>query len=72
MYVSPISACLVPHVDETVVLIHLLFFNQAVARILETDPCPEEPLLICTDSKYTIEGELTREPGSDSNLAQTC
>ncbi|GAA5843570.1 hypothetical protein JCM5353_007488 [Sporobolomyces roseus] len=26
----------------------------AVARILETDPHPEEPLQICTDSKYTM------------------
>ncbi|GAA5931898.1 RNA-DNA hybrid ribonuclease [Sporobolomyces koalae] len=35
----------------------------AVARILETDPCPEEPLLICTDSKYTIEVFTSYIPG---------
>ncbi|GAA5904926.1 ribonuclease H family protein [Sporobolomyces salmoneus] len=35
----------------------------AVARILETDPHPEEPLLICTDSKYTIEVFTSYIPG---------
>lgn len=31
-------------------------FLQAVARILETDPHPEEPLTVCSDSEYTIGG----------------
>ncbi|GAA6016648.1 hypothetical protein JCM11491_006031 [Sporobolomyces phaffii] len=35
----------------------------AVARILETDPHPEQPLLICTDSKYTIEVFTSYIPG---------
>lgn len=33
--------------------------SQAVARILETDPTPEVPLTICTDSAYTIGGSLS-------------
>ncbi|BGP38011.1 hypothetical protein JCM10449v2_001938 [Rhodotorula kratochvilovae] len=28
--------------------------SQAVARILETDPHPDQPLTICSDSEYTI------------------
>ncbi|BGP22868.1 ribonuclease HI [Rhodotorula toruloides] len=28
--------------------------GKAIARILETDPHPEEPLTICSDSEYTI------------------
>lgn len=30
---------------------------QAVARILESDPYPDLPLTICSDSQYTIDGK---------------
>lgn len=47
------SLALLPSTDGQLIV------SQAVARILETDPHPEEPLQICTDSKYTMLGEFS-------------
>lgn len=42
--------------------------SQAVARILESDPHPDLPLTICSDSQYTIDGKLIPTP----SLCKAC